>query len=219
MSGDIGCAVQRTSKVLNAGRALNARNPHTWLELVGDARGTRGTRVMYGCLNSARGEHKNSAAAFAMAKISVGAPPGTLPWTQTAARVEVLLPSGACDRFLDPQTLMETVDATRPSKVDALLAYLTFTFPCERLHEQWELVRAFMRKGIVDPFEVAALLVAHAPHLAGSANTPHVHALIVPRRLSPLGFIELLPVLADNEAHPLIRNAFLEIQSSWPHRR
>lgn len=219
MSGDNVLAATRTSVVLNAGRAFNARNPHTWLELRGDASGTPGTRVMYGCLRPSSGKHQNSAAAFAMAKISVGAPPGTLPWTQTAAKVEVLLPPGACDRFLDPRTLMETVDATRPAKIDALLAYLTFTFPCERLHEQWELVRTFIRKGIVDPFEVAALLVAHAPHLAGSANLPHVHALIVPRRLSPLGFIELLPVLADNEAHSLIRNAFLEIQSSWPHRR
>ena len=86
----------------------------------------------------------------------------------------MLLPPGADDRLSDLRILMETVDAELPVKAKALLAYLTFTFPTTRLHEQYELVRDFTRRLIVDPFEVAALLVQHAPHRAGFGGVPHV---------------------------------------------
>jgi hypothetical protein len=109
---------------------------------------------------------------------------------------------------------METVDAELPVKAKALLAYLTFTFPTPRLHDQYELVRDFTRQLIVDPFEVAALMVQHAPHRAGSASPPHVHVLIAgPRRLTPLGFSEWVTPLATDKAHALVGNAFREFQA------
>ena len=189
-------------------------NPHSWLVLTGDDAGRDATRVMYGCLRPSFRGHPNSPATFAAAKMTVGAPPGTPPWTLTAARAEVLLPLGADDRLSDPRILMETIDAELPVKAKALLAYLTFTFPTPRLHEQYELVRDFTRRLIVNPFEVAALLVQHAPHRAGSARLPHVHVLIAgPRRVTALGFAEWVMPLATDKAHALVGNALREFQA------
>ena len=206
-----------SSIVINANREPDPHNPHTHLRLLGDPTGTVGARVMYGCLRPSLNGHVNSAAAFALSKVTVAARPDTPPWTPTAERVEVLLPRGAFDQFADPRVLMEAVDAERPDKVNALLAYVTFTFHTDRLHHQWELVRAFIRQCVVDPIEVGVLLVQHAPHKAGSANEPHVHALIAgPRRLGPLGFVEPIPALMRDSAHPLIRDAFRAFERRWP---
>jgi hypothetical protein len=209
-------AAATPSVEVNPGCLPDPANPHSWLVLTGDDADRDATRVMYGCLRPSFRGHLNSAAAFTAAKLTVGAPPDTPPWTLTAARAEVLLPPGADDRLSDPRILMETVDAELPVKAKALLAYLTFTFPTARLHEQYELVRAFTRRLIVDPFEVAALLVQHAPHRAGSASPPHVHALLAgPRRLTPLGFGEWVTPLATDKAHALVGNAFRAFQGDW----
>ena len=218
MSGARKPAPVRTSVEVNAGCVPDAARPHTQLALIGDPPGTLGTRVMFGCLRPSVRGHVNSAAAFAAAKVTVAAPPGTPPWTLTAARAEVLLPPGADDRLAEPRVLMEEVDAALPHGGEALLTYLTFTFPCERLHHQWELVRSFIKDLIVKPFEVAVLLVQHAPHRAGFPTDPHVHAMFGPRRLTSLGFAEWHPVLMGDKAHPLIRNAFVEVQARGTER-
>jgi hypothetical protein len=63
---------------------------------------------------------------------------------------------------------------------------------------------------------VAALLVQHAPHRAGSASPPHVHVLLAgPRRLTPLGFGEWVTPLATDKAHALVGNAFRAFQAGW----
>ena len=207
----------RESVEINADCQPDPTNPHTWMPLFGDPPGASGPRVMYGCLRPQFRGATNSAAQFAAAKMTVGAPAGTPPWTLTAARAEVLLPPQADDRMSDARTLMETIDAELPANAKALLAYLTFTFKTERLHVAWEEVRYFIKRHIVDAFEVATLLIQHAPHRAGSANTPHVHALIAgPRRVTGLGLAEWVPQLAGDKAHALIRDAFLECHAAWP---
>lgn len=204
---------------VNAGCVPDPARPHTQLALIGDPSGTPGTRVMYGCLRPTFRGHSNSAVAFAAAKVTVAAPLGTPPWTQTAARAEVLLPPGADDRLAEPRVLMEAVDAALPHDGKALLAYLTFTFPCGRLHHQWELVRSFVRRDLVELFEAAVLLIQHVPGRAGFPTDPHVHALLAgPRRLTSLGFGEWLPALMEDEAHLLVRNAFHAFQRCWPDR-
>jgi hypothetical protein len=207
----------RESIEINAGCRPDPANPHTWMPLFGDPPGTLGTRVMYGCLRPRFRNFTNSAAMFAAAKMTVGAPWGTPPWTLTAARAEVLLPPQADDRLSDPRALMEMVDDELPANATSLLAYLTFTFGTERLHVAWEEVRHFIKHYIVDAFGVATLLVQHAPHRAGSGNAPHVHALIAgPRRVTTLGLGEWVPQLAGDKAHALIRDAFLEFHPAWP---
>ena len=206
-------AAATPSVEVNPGCLPDPANPHSWLVLIGDDANREATRVMYGCLRPSFRGHCNSAVLFAAAKLTVGAPPETPPWTLTAARAEVLLPPGADDRLSDPRILMETIDAELPVKAKALLAYLTFTFPTSRLHEQYVLVRDFTRRYIVDPFEVATLLVQHAPNRAGFGGAHHVHALVPgPRRLTPLGFGEWVMPLATDKAHALVGNAFRQFQ-------
>ena len=217
MSAGKKVAAKRTSVELNAGCVPDAARPHTQLVLVGDPLGTIGTRVMYGCLRPSFRGHVNSAAAFAEKKVRVAAPPGTPPWTLTAARAEVLLPPGADDRLAEPRVLMEEVDASHSHHGKSLLAYLTFTFPCGRLHHQWQLVRTFVQRSLVELFEVGVLLVQHAPGRAGFPTDPHVHVLVAgPRRLTPLGFGEWLPPLMNDKAHSLVGDAFREFQARWP---
>lgn len=111
---------------------------------------------------------------------------------------------------------METLDAELPVKAKAVLCFLTFTFPTDRLHQQYECVRAFTRRWIVDLYGVAALLIQHAPNRAGSANLPHVHVLVAgPRRLLGLGFGEWVMPLATDKAHALISTAFRVFQDDW----
>lgn len=208
-------APPRPSVILNLDCVPTLHNPHTHLVLVGDAADAPYPRVMFGCLRPVFRDHANSAAAFAQAKLMVSAAPDTPTWTSTAAWSEVLLPPSACDRFSDPATLMQAVDAERPAKVNALLSYFTFTYPAERLHVMREEVRAFVQKEIVERYEVAALLVLHDPARAASANLPHIHGLVVPRRLTSR-FAEQVGALVTDKAHPLIRNAFL---AHWTARR
>ena len=209
-------ASQTPSIQVNPTCVPDPANPHSWLMLTGDDVDRDTLRVMYGCLRPVFRGRRNSAAAFAAAKLTVGAPPDTPPWTLTAARAEVLLPPGADDRLADARALMETVDAELPVKAKALLAYFTFTFPTTRLHEQYELVRDFTRRLIVDPFEVAALLVQHAPNRAGLFGAPHVHVLLAgPRRLTPLGLADWVTPLATDTAHALVGNAFRQFRAGW----
>ena len=206
----------RQSIAVNPNCKPDPANVHTWLSLVGDRADMKGTKVMHGCLPPVFQGHVNSAAAFASAKMRVGLAADAAPWTLGAARAEVLLPIGADDRLSDPRTLMQTVDAELPLKAKALLAYFTFTFPTPRIHEQYELVRDFTRRCIVDTFEVGALIVSHAPHRAARAQLPHVHVMVPgPRRLTALGLGEWVWPLADKRAHALVRNAFLEVQAGW----
>ncbi len=193
---------------INAGCVPDPANPHTWMPLFGEPPGRAGPRVMYGCLRPLFRGFANSAEAFAMAKVMAGAPADAAPWTLSAARAEVLLPADADDRMGDPRTLMERVDADLPANGKALLAYATFTFDTTRLHTAWEEVRCFIRSFVVEPHDAATLLVQHAPHRAASANPPHVHALIVPRRVTPLGLAEWVSALIGDKAHALIRDSF-----------
>jgi hypothetical protein len=209
-------SVTRASVTLNQDCVPNSANPHTHLMLVGDAADAPYPRVMFGCLRPEFRGHINSATAFAQAKVMVAASVGTPPWVPTAAWTEVLLPAPACDRFSDPETLMRAVDLERPAKVNALLSYFTVTYPVARLHVMLDEVRGFVREHIVEAFDVAALIVLHDPGRAASANLPHVHVLVVPRRLTSIGLAEQVGALTTDKAHPLIRDLFL---THWSARR
>lgn len=192
--------------VINADREPDDANPHTWLPLLGDPPGSTGLRILYGVLRPNYRGHTNTACAFGRAKLQVVPPVSGDPWEVTAARAEVLLPVGADDRYLCPRELIEAVDAHEREPKPALLAYATLTWPTGRLHEQYEPVRQVFA-GLVRLHGCPVLLVQHAPHLARSSNQHHCHALIVPRRLSSLGFGAFVGTFTGDKGRQFIVDA------------
>lgn len=171
--------------------------PHSWPKLVPDPPGTvgpGGIKVTYGVLRPDHRGHAVSAAAFARAKLVVPARPDPTDWVATAHRSEVLLPAFADERLLDPKVLFEEVDATLPPGGRALAAYVTLSWMPERLHAAFELGRTLAR-GLVDTFETPALCVQHVPGANAGTNLPHLHLLIVARRLMSYG--RFGPPIAD----------------------
>ena len=201
--------------IINADRDPVPGNPHTWLPLLGDPPGSEGTRILYGVLRPSYRGWANSAAQFAQAKLAPVPQPGGEPWAVTAARGEMLLPSGADDRYADPRVLMEAVDAERPADKPVLLTYVTITFPTARLHEQYELVRGFLMAQ-VRALGCPVLLVQHAPHRQGSSNPSHCHCLYVPRRLSTLGLAEWVTPLCSDKGRRLVVDSFTAFRTGWP---
>lgn len=192
--------------VINADREPVADNPHTWLPLLGDPPGTEDLRVLYGVLRPVYRGWTNTAIQFGRTKIQPVDPLSADPWEVTAARAEVLLPPGADDRYLSPRVLLEAVDEPEREPKPSLLAYVTITYPTQRLHEQWEDVRLVIA-AIVRSHGCPALLVQHAPHLARSNNPHHCHALLVPRRLTSLGFAGPVSAFAGDKGRQVIVDA------------
>lgn len=192
--------------VINAAQEPVAKNPHSWLPLIGDPPGAEGMRIMYGVLRPRCRGWVNTAVLFGRAKIQLVPPTGGDPWEVTAARAEVLLPPGADDRYLSPQVLLEAVDAPEREAKPALLTYATATWPTPRLHEQYEVARSVVSE-LVQRFCCPALLVQHAPHRARSNNPHRCHALIVPRRLTSLGFAGPVAVFSGDKGRQDIVDA------------
>ena len=125
----------------------------------------------------------------------------------TAVRSEVLLPPGADDRFACPQVLMAEADALATEATDARLAYVTFTWMPERLHQQWEEIRAFCVDEVVG-LGCPVLLVQHAPHLQRRSTLPHCHLMIVPHRLHQLGWSTPVAKLVGDKGRKTIIDRF-----------
>lgn len=199
--------------IINPDRDPKLANPHSWLVLTGSEPGDAGPRIMTGTL---RGLHRGfapTATAFGQAKVQPVPAESGDPWAVTAVRTEVLLPAGADDRYVCPRLLMEEADKLAAAPTDARLAYVTFTWMPERLHEQWAEIRAFCVEEIVgvvsgDALGCPVLLVQHAPHLQRRSTLPHCHLLIVPSRLNQLGWSTPCNKLVGDKGRKLIVERF-----------
>ncbi|WNO53171.1 hypothetical protein [Stakelama saccharophila] len=195
-----------TGVLINGDLEPKAANPHSWLPLIGDPAGTDGLRILYGVLRPDYRGWTNTAALFARRKIEVGLADDPEPWTQGAARIDVLLPDAADDCFLSPRVLMEAIDS-EPIVQPYLLTYVTFTFATDRLHTQWELVRRYARDHLVGELGAGVLVIQHAPNRSGYGSLPHVH-LLVTRKVTSLGLAEPVSVLTGDKGRQLIVEAF-----------
>ncbi|WP_022682582.1 hypothetical protein [Sphingobium bisphenolivorans] len=111
------------------------------------------------------------------------------PAGHQAARHDLLLPGSAPGEYADLRYLLERYDATQPVIERNGYAQFNIILDADRpLHAGWELVRAWTLSYFVRELQLAAVLVLHAPFLAGSANEPHVHILVPARRLTANGF-------------------------------
>ena len=196
--------------VINTDCDPDPRNVHSWLPLIGDPPGSGALRILYGVLRPEYRHVANRAVDFGRAKLQPVPPPPDAPEAVTAARAEVLLPDEADDRFACPNVFLSAHDAERPAEKAVLLTYVTITYSTSRLHIQFETVREIML-GIVRAHGAAMLLVQHAPNRAGSANLPHVHALIG-RRITSLGLSTFVPAFCGDKGRDVIVNAFAPLR-------
>lgn len=133
------------------------------------------------------------------------------PWrTPTCFRHDILLPAGGSDELWSSQRLANSYDDQGFSLKD-LVVIVTLRFPeveaCPqtmRLHEAWEMARAFTMQRIVSPHGVAAICVMHVPARAARPGPPHVHILIPARELLPTGFGRFARPLATDEGRSLM---------------
>lgn len=106
-----------------------------------------------------------------------------------AARHDLLLPDMASGEYADLAYLLHRYDQTLPDTERTGFAQYTIDLDVERpVHACWEEVRAWVRVYFVQELQLAALMVLHMPHLAGSANASHIHILIPGRKLTVNGF-------------------------------
>ena len=111
------------------------------------------------------------------------------PAGHQAARHDLLLPVSASGEYSDLDHLLARYDATQPAIERNGYAQFTIDLSSERpLHASWEEIRVWVRSYFVDRLQLAAIMVLHAPFMAGSANDPHIHILIPARRLGANGF-------------------------------
>ena len=165
----------------------NPADPQSWLYLLTPV---SEDGLVFGVLRRTYADRTNTASEFGRRKLQPVAPDGddaAANWAVTAERVDVVLPAHAPDASADPHALLEAVDASAVAHQQALLAYATIPLgDVARLHIGWERCRA-MARAIADTRQLATIIVLHAPGRVGSANPPHAHLLVAPRRIGPLG--------------------------------
>lgn len=114
----------------------------------------------------------------------------------SAAKVDLILPADAPQEYMALDHLVRRYEETLPTHEINAYAQVTMRFPqAMNLHQPWEMVRSWARSFYG---RVPVLLVLHAPHLWGSANPGHVHCIVLPRRLGPMGWAEMERAIASD---------------------
>lgn len=151
-------------------------------------------------------EPRESIAAHCLAKRR---PAGAESTVDTAAKVEVLLRPEIGEDYTEPDFLVQSYEQKLPIDETAALAQVTMRFPqATNLHAPWEQARSWLRSFYVQEHGVPVLAILHAPHLAGSDSPVHVHGLVLMRRLSPFGWMNVHRELASDAG-------FAAAQASW----
>ncbi|MBB3763451.1 hypothetical protein [Sphingomicrobium lutaoense] len=131
------------------------------------------------------GERESIAAKF-LAKRRPGTKESSV---DTAERVELLLPADAPEIYADPDLLVSEYEKSLSAKDRLAFAQVTMRFAnAINLHGPYEVARQWLREEYVTGRGLPLLLVLHAPFRKGSANPPHVHAMVLPRKLTRFGW-------------------------------
>jgi hypothetical protein len=118
----------------------------------------------------------------------------------TAARVEALPTPDAPQDYADADFLMRRYEETLPPDELTAFAQVTLRFGRDILnvHHPYEVARQWLRDFYVLGNGAPVIAILHAPHLIGSDNPAHVHGLILPRRLTRLGWAGMERDLASD---------------------
>ncbi|NIJ35301.1 hypothetical protein [Sphingomonas oligoaromativorans] len=195
-------------------------DPLSWLYLNPAVEGFEAVPgYTFGVLRRTFRGRTNSAAEFCRRKAQPIPPAGgatSALWAVTAEKIEVLLPAGADDRFLEPRLLTEEIDARSVESEQALLTYVTVSFPnVRRVHEAWETARAFARSSFVQRRTLPVILVLHVPARAGSDRDVHCHLLISPRQLDGIGLRGFERSFCHDEGQAIIHAEWLAHVWGW----
>lgn len=115
--------------------------------------------------------------------------PGDDPDYGAAVDTSLVVPRRAPGDYWDIAHLLARFDETLPSFERHAFVQVKIGLPAdEPLHVGAEKVRAFARRHFAIERRLAAIIVTHAPALAGSSNQPHVHVIVPSRELGPNGF-------------------------------
>lgn len=126
-------------------------------------------------------------------------PAGAESEVDTAARVEVLLRSDVPEDYTDPQLLAESYISKLPLDETAAFAQITMRFPhATNLHGPWQQANGWLREHYVERVGVPVLAILHAPFLAGSDSSVHVHGLVLMRKLTAFGWLTMHRELAGD---------------------
>lgn len=138
-------------------------------------------------------------------------PAGAEATDDTAAKVEALVTRDAPQDYADPDFLVRRYEEKLSSEETTAYAQVTLRFDGDilNLHHPWEVARSWLRSYYVDHDRgVPVVAILHAPHLAGSDNLVHCHAILLPKRLTRFGWGSMQRELTSDEGH---RDAF----ASW----
>jgi hypothetical protein len=123
----------------------------------------------------------------------VEAPPAG-DWTKpfTCARWDVMLPPSGSDEYMAPQRLLEGYQRYLLPWRQGLLCTIKVVQPLTQpLQSSYERIRLAARQAFAMRRNLPAVVVAHAPFLAGvnvRLRQPHVHILVLASELSLLGW-------------------------------
>ena len=115
--------------------------------------------------------------------------PGDDPVHGAARHVDLVLPRRAPGDYWDIAHLLARFDATLPAYERHAFVQVKIGLPeTEPLHVGAEKVRAFARRHFAIERRLPAIIITHAPAVAGSSNQPHIHVVVPARELGPDGF-------------------------------
>jgi len=128
-------------------------------------------------------------------------------------RAEVLLPPGAVDEFMDPQRLLDAYERHLPAWRQGLLCAIKVEQPVnEPLQASFERIRAAARISFALRRNLPAVVIAHAPFLAGASlefRRPHIHVLGLTAAVPGiLGFCGLDDEVTSDAGHLALWNEF-----------
>lgn len=208
-------ATPKAAPPVKGGITTREEDPQSWLFLNPDEE-ARADDYVYGVLRKNYADRVNSAEEFGRRKLRPVSNTDEPLWERTAERADVVLPPGVDDTYRDPRSLLAAVDAGAIDSEQALLTYVTLTFPdADRLHGDWERARAFAYQVLARERQLATLCIQHAPHRAGSPNPPHVHLLIVPRKLSGLGLGAYDLEFCRDQGQRVIHKLWMAFRAGW----
>lgn len=127
-----------------------------------------------------------------------------------AAKVEAIPPWDAPQDYADVDFLVRHYQACLAAHENVAFVQVTIRFgECANVHYQYEVAREWAKSYYAyGSLSVPVISILHAPHLAGSDADAHVHLIILPRRVSRMGWMGPMRDLGGDAAECAARRSW-----------